>query len=489
MDELIVSSSSSSSSFFIPSLLSQSTQTSSNLQQMLQHILKIQTDSWAYVIFWQTSNDDDDGRLFLAWGDGHFHGTKSKKGTQVNGNNKASQQSAERKNVIKGIQALICENGEEEEEEDVGGEVTDAEWFYVMSLAQSFSIGDGVPGQVFSTGSFMWLTGAKQLEFCNCERAKEAYVHGIETLVCIPTSKGVLELGSNEQIKENWSLIQQVKSLFSSYREETGSFADIGLFSCLEQNTTTINTNTSIKNPKSEETKTKIVLVSPESDHSDSDCQVLLDKPMEKKTSKKRGRKPGTTRDTPLNHVEAERQRREKLNHRFYALRSVVPHVTKMDKASLLSDAVAYINELKSKVDELEVQLSRKPKKLKMECTDSITTVDNQSTTTTTTTNSVDQIRPKSSSAASFGIQDNLKMEVEVKILGPDAIVRVQSENVNYPSARLMRALQDLELHVHHASISCVKDLMLQDIVIKVPIRLGTEDRLKYALIRSLEQQ
>ncbi|KAG5579335.1 hypothetical protein H5410_049962 [Solanum commersonii] len=455
MDELIVSS--SSSSFFIPSLLSQGTQTSSNLQQKLQNILKIQTDSWSYAIFWQTSNDDDDGHLFLAWGDGHFHGTKSKTGVQ------ASQQSTERKNVIKGIQALICENGEEKV--DDAGEVTDAEWFYVMSLAQSFSIGDGVPGKAFSTGSIIWLTGAQQLQFHSCERAKEAHVHGIQTFVCVPTSNGVLELGSNQQIKENWILIQQVKSIFSS-------IPDLGLVTCLEQDTT-INNNS--KNPKTEETETET-----KCNDSDSDCQVLV----EKKTPKKRGRKPGATRETPLNHVEAERQRREKLNHRFYALRSVVPHVTKMDKASLLSDAVSYINELKSKVTELEGQLTRKSKKLKIECTDSIT-IDNHSPTTTTT-NSVEH---NSSSAASFGVQNNLKVEVGVKILGPDAMVRVQSENVNYPSARLMRALQDLELHVHHASISSVNDIMLQDIVVKVPIGLSTEDRLKNALIRSIEQQ
>lgn len=74
---------------------------------------------------------------------------------------------------------------------------------------------------------------------------------------------------------------------------------------------------------------------------------------------KKRGRKPGLNRETPpVNHVEAERQRREKLNHRFYALRSVVPNVSRMDKASLLSDAVAYINELKAKIEELESQVN-----------------------------------------------------------------------------------------------------------------------------------
>lgn len=488
----MVSSSSSFSSFSISSLFSQTNQPLSTLQQMLQHIVKNQTDSWSYAIFWQTSNDDD-GRLFLAWGDGHFHGTKVKKG-EVDGANKAS--SLERKNVIKGIQALICENVDVVED---GGDVTDIEWFYVMSLAQSFSIGDGIPGKAFSTGSFVWLNGA-QLQFCSCERAKEAQVHGIETLVCIPTSNGVLELGSSDLIKENWTLVQQVKSLFSLDQEngleKTISFADIGLVSCLQENGQTLatnnnhNKNNTSKKPRTEEISTATTLFQ-DSDHSDSDCQVLVDKPeVEKKTPKKRGRKPGATRETPLNHVEAERQRREKLNHRFYALRSVVPHVTKMDKASLLSDAVEYINELKAKVDELELQLNKKSEsknKLKVESMDS-TTLDNQSTTTTTTTaTSVDQIKPNSNSSSSFG-PNNLTVEVEVRILGPDAMVRVQSENVNYPSARLMRALQDLELHVHHASISSVNDLMLQDIVVKVPKCLATENGLKSALLRSLEQ-
>ncbi|KAJ8556252.1 hypothetical protein K7X08_023010 [Anisodus acutangulus] len=481
MDELV---SFSSSSFFIPSLLS--SQTSSTLQQMLQHILKSQTDSWAYAIFWQTSNDDD-GRLFLAWGDGHFHGTKAKKG--VISANKANSQ--ERKNVIKGIQALICENIDNNGVvEDVDGDVTDAEWFYVMSLAQSFTIGDGVIGKAFSTDSSVWLTGAQQLKFHNCERAKEAHVHGIETLVCIPSSNGVLELGSSDLIKENWNLVQQVKSLFSSNQENVSliekniSFADFGVTACFQEDGVKNRGETGGKQGRNRGETGEIpvaavvvpAILFPESEYySDSDCQVLLENLVENKIPKKRGRKPGPSGATPMNHVEAERQRREKLNHRFYALRSVVPHVTKMDKASLLSDAVAYINELKSKVDELEVQLSRKPKKLKIESMDS-TTVETQSTTTT----SVDQIRPTSS-------YENV--EVEVRILGPDAMIRVQSENVNYPSTRLMRALQDLELHVHHASISSVNDLMLQDIIVKVPQGLGTEDGLKTALLRSLEQQ
>jgi transcription factor MYC2 len=48
---------------------------------------------------------------------------------------------------------------------------------------------------------------------------------------------------------------------------------------------------------------------------------------------RKRGRKPANDREEPLNHVQAERQRREKLNQRFYALRAVVPNVSKVLKS------------------------------------------------------------------------------------------------------------------------------------------------------------
>uniref|UniRef100_A0A2N9GI02 Transcription factor n=1 Tax=Fagus sylvatica TaxID=28930 RepID=A0A2N9GI02_FAGSY len=71
---------------------------------------------------------------------------------------------------------------------------------------------------------------------------------------------------------------------------------------------------------------------------------------------RKRGRKPANGREEPLNHVEAERQRREKLNQRFYALRAVVPNISKMDKASLLGDAITYITDLQMKIRVMETE-------------------------------------------------------------------------------------------------------------------------------------
>ncbi|KAK3137102.1 hypothetical protein QOZ80_5BG0447980 [Eleusine coracana subsp. coracana] len=59
---------------------------------------------------------------------------------------------------------------------------------------------------------------------------------------------------------------------------------------------------------------------------------------------------PGPVQD----HIIAERRRREKINQRFIELSTVIPGLKKMDKATILGDAVKYVRELQDKVKTLE---------------------------------------------------------------------------------------------------------------------------------------
>ncbi|RYR01149.1 hypothetical protein Ahy_B06g079992 [Arachis hypogaea] len=69
---------------------------------------------------------------------------------------------------------------------------------------------------------------------------------------------------------------------------------------------------------------------------------------------------PSPQDDLISSHVAAERRRREKLNEKFITLRSLVPYVTKMDKASILGDTIEYVKQLHEKVKKLEEEDQRR---------------------------------------------------------------------------------------------------------------------------------
>ncbi|KAH0732071.1 hypothetical protein KY289_003259 [Solanum tuberosum] len=59
-------------------------------------------------------------------------------------------------------------------------------------------------------------------------------------------------------------------------------------------------------------------------------------------------------------HIIAERKRREKLSQRFIALSALIPGLKKMDKASVLGDAIKYLKQLQEKLKTLEEQTKKK---------------------------------------------------------------------------------------------------------------------------------
>lgn len=174
MDDFLVLSPSSSSSI----VSFHNHQENTNHNQKLQILLQTQSHHpWAYAIFWSTNQDDNGHHLSLTWSDGHFL-----------------------QNPYKQIQS------------------NDTDWFYVLSLTRSFTFGDGSAlAKALVSNSVVWLTGAFNLLSSNCDRAKEAHVHGLETLVYVPTANGVVEMGSYHVVHETESgLVCQAQSLFGA---------------------------------------------------------------------------------------------------------------------------------------------------------------------------------------------------------------------------------------------------------------------------------
>ncbi|KAJ8444084.1 hypothetical protein Cgig2_025085 [Carnegiea gigantea] len=433
---------------------------STSVEQSLQFIVESKPE-WLYAIFWKVSAlstelHAKDGGLVLNCTAGYFQ--KPRPG-----------------NCFDQHDSLL--------EDHVKIRVMPAERFYASSFNKIMEVESShnqIIGEAVKTGSHVWLNSATNdiINQRGCERGRDARLHGLRTVVFVPTSDGVIEVGSLEDLKDNWCLIQLSWSLFGSPGSSSSSSCR-GLIDLQEMNHGAKGAAGVGKRGR--------VSGGPEPSAAANRSRYSPASVSGTWTSSRRGKIAAAATqsvETSRNHVEAERQRRDKLNRHFYALRSVVPYVSKMDKASLLSDAVTYINELKSLVRSLEHQL-RPVQQYK--------TAASMPSSATSKLNLNDHIRPSNSSAVNNNNSNSnatgagTPMEIQVKLIDPEVIVCALSPNFNHPSARLMNVLQGLNLKVRHATISTVNELVLQNVIAIAPHdEFTTELDLKNAILQRL---
>ncbi|TKY70013.1 Transcription factor MYC2 [Spatholobus suberectus] len=183
------------------------------LQHRLQALIEGARETWTYAIFWQSSYDYS-GTSLLGWGDGYYKGDDDKAKAKAKAKATSAAEQDHRKKVLRELNSLIS-GSSAVASDDVDEEVTDTEWFFLVSMTQSFVNGGGLPGQAFFSSNPVWVTGADRLTASACERARQGRVFGLQTLVCIPSANGVVELGSTELIYQNPDLMNKVKVLFN----------------------------------------------------------------------------------------------------------------------------------------------------------------------------------------------------------------------------------------------------------------------------------
>ncbi|CAM8999507.1 unnamed protein product [Rhodiola kirilowii] len=144
-----------------------------------------------------------------------------------------------------------------------------------------------------------------------------------------------------------------------------------------------------------------------------------------------------------LDHVVAERKRREKLNQRFIALSALVPNLKKMYKASVLAGAVRYLKELQEQVKALEKQTAANKAVETVICLkrSRLSFMDHEITSASSDENNNSEITGQLSSDCSLP-------EIEARICNESVLVKIHCENSPGIGARILVEIEKLKLSV-----------------------------------------
>ncbi|XP_050366737.1 transcription factor bHLH3 [Argentina anserina] len=362
------------------------------VQQGLSQL--VQGSNWNYAVFWQVVGLKSGGAA-LIWGDGRCRDTMGggiEDSSSKDGNLEGVQKKNEevRKWVLGKLHSCFGGSSEDNYARKLD-RLSDVEMFYLTSMYFKFQLDLPYgPGESYKSGKSIWVSNVASCLHHYQSRSILATVAGFQTVLFVPMKSGVVELGSVKPIPEEQNIVDMIRSVFgvpssvqakvypkifghelslggpksqpinigfcpkvetdSSFPSESLDFQAIGTSNGCQTEDGEVKLFPHLSQIMSGNFSSTAGVSSSELPKDESSAQIDERKP------RKRGRKPANGREEPLNHVEAERQRREKLNQRFYALRAVVPNISKMDKASLLGDAITYINDLQSKIRLMETE-------------------------------------------------------------------------------------------------------------------------------------
>ncbi|KAJ8510794.1 hypothetical protein OPV22_001228 [Ensete ventricosum] len=171
----------------------------------------VRTIQWSYAIFWSTSTRQPG---VLAWSDGYYNGDiKTRKTTQPV-ELKADQMGLQRSEQLRELyESLSAGDSNQQMRRPCASlspeDLTHTEWYYLVCMSFTFTLGQGLPGKAFANNQHVWLSNAQFADSRTFSRSLLA-----KTVACIPFMGGVLELGTTESILEDAAVVTQITSFF-----------------------------------------------------------------------------------------------------------------------------------------------------------------------------------------------------------------------------------------------------------------------------------
>jgi hypothetical protein len=186
-------------------------------KQLRNHLAAtVRKMNWSYAIFWATSTRQPG---VLAWSDGYYNGgIKTRKITQPM-ELKADQMGLRRSKQLRELYESLSAGDINQQTRRPSAslspeDLTDTEWYYLVCMTFTFTIGQGLPGKALANNQHIWLNNAQFADSKIFSRSLLAKSASIQTVVCIPFMDGVLELGTTRSVMEDPALINQITNSF-----------------------------------------------------------------------------------------------------------------------------------------------------------------------------------------------------------------------------------------------------------------------------------
>eukprot|EP00257_Ricinus_communis_P016008 XP_015574050.1 transcription factor FAMA isoform X1 [Ricinus communis] len=199
----------------------------------------------------------------------------------------------------------------------------------------------------------------------------------------------------------------------------------------------------------------------------------------EVKNKRKRPRTTKTSEEVEsqrMTHIAVERNRRKQMNEHLRVLRSLMPgsYVQRGDQASIIGGAIEFVRELEQLLQCLESQKRRRlygdAASRQMAGESSVAVQQPQSPFFPLPNDQMKLVQFETGLREETAENKSCLADVEVKLLGFDAMIKILSRRRPGQLIKTIAALEDLQLNILHTNITTIEQTVLYSFNVKVYI-------------------